>query len=289
MVHVALSSCQEVFMAQYGPPQTVPQLEQTAKELRRDVIRMLCEAQSGHPGGSLSAADIVAALYFRVLHHDPENPTWAERDRFIMSKGHAVPIVYAAMAVTGYFPKEELMTLRKLNSRLQGHPSVKDLPGIEASTGSLGQGLSIGLGMALGLRMDAVDSRVFVMMGDGEIEEGQIWEAAMAAAHFKADNLIAILDRNRYQLDGSTDEIMDISPVVEKWKAFGWRVLDIDGHSMYQVVHGLEAAREKTGRPTIIVAKTVKGKGVPFMENDNEYHGKAPSSEEMERALVYLA
>ena len=276
-------------MAQYGPPQTVSQLEKTAKELRRDVIRMLYEAKSGHPGGSLSAADIVAALYFRVMRRDPQNPSWEKRDRFIMSKGHAVPIVYAAMAGTGYFPKEELLTLRKLNSRLQGHPSAKDLPGIEASTGSLGQGLSIGLGMALGLRMDGSDSRVFVILGDGEIEEGQVWEAAMAAAHFKTENLIAILDRNRYQLDGSTDEIMNVCPVVDKWKAFGWRVLDIDGHSMHQVVHALEAAKEQTGRPTVIVAKTTKGKGVSFMENDNEYHGKAPSKDEMERALAELS
>jgi len=276
-------------MAQFGPPQTISQLEQAAKELRRDVIRMLCQAKSGHPGGSLSAADIVAALYFRIMRHDPQNPSWPDRDRFIMSKGHAVPIVYAAMAGTGYFPKEELMTLRKLNSRLQGHPSAKDLPGLEASTGSLGQGLSIGLGMALGTRMDGRESRVYVMLGDGEIEEGQVWEAAMAAVHFKADNLIAILDRNGYQLDGATDEIMNINPVVEKWRAFGWRVLDIDGHAMHQVVHALEASRERTGRPTIIIAHTIKGKGVSYMENNNEFHGKAPSPEEMERALQELA
>ena len=249
---------------------------------------MLCEAGSGHPGGSLSAADIIAALYFRIMKHDPENPGWPDRDRFIMSKGHAVPIVYAAMARTGYFPVDELMTLRKLNSRLQGHPSVKDLPGLEASTGSLGQGLSIGLGMALASRLDGRDNAVYVMLGDGEIQEGQVWEAAMSAAHYRLDNVVAILDRNGYQLDGSTGEIMNVDPVVDKWKAFGWRVLDIDGHNMQQVVHALEAAREP-GRPTIIVAHTVKGKGVSFMENNNEYHGKAPSPEEMERALKELA
>ena len=276
-------------MAQFGPPQSVPQLEETAKQLRRHVIRMLTEAKSGHPGGSLSAADIVTALYFRIMKHDAENPAWEERDRFIMSKGHAVPIVYAAMAEAGYFPVEELMTLRKIDSRLQGHPSVKDLPGIEASTGSLGQGLSIGLGAALGLRMDKIDSTIFVMMGDGEIEEGQIWEAAMASAHFKADNLVGIVDRNGFQLDGSTDEIMDINPVADKWAAFGWRVIEIDGHDMQQVVNGLEEARERTGKPTVIIASTVKGKGVSFMENDNSYHGKAPTPEQEEIALKELA
>ena len=275
-------------MAQFGPPRTVAELERTAAQLRQDVIRMLCEAESGHPGGSLSAADLTAALYFRIMKHDPGNPDWPDRDRFIMSKGHAVPIVYAAMARTGYFPVDELMTLRKLNSRLQGHPSVKDLPGLEASTGSLGQGLSIGLGMALASRLDGRDNAVYVMLGDGEIQEGQVWEAAMSAAHYRLDNVVAILDRNGYQLDGSTGEIMNVDPVVDKWKAFGWRVLDIDGHNMQQVVHALEAAREP-GRPTIIVAHTVKGKGVSFMENNNEYHGKAPSPEEMERALKELA
>jgi len=276
-------------MAQFGPAQTVPELEQTAKQLRRHVVRMVFEAGSGHPGGSLSAADVVAALYFRVMKHDPASPTWPDRDRFIMSKGHAVPIVYAAMAEAGYFPVSELTTLRKLNSRLQGHPSAKDLPGIEASTGSLGQGLSIGLGMALGLRMDGRSSTVYVMLGDGEIEEGQVWEAAMAAAHYKADNLVAILDRNRFQLDGPTAEIMEVEPVVDKWRAFGWRVLDIDGHAMQQVVHALEVARERTGRPTVIVAHTIKGKGVSYMENNNAFHGKAPTREELERALQELA
>jgi len=276
-------------MAQYGPPQSVSQLEETAKLLRRHVVSMLHEAGSGHPGGSLSAADLVTALYFRVLRHDPATPSWEDRDRFIMSKGHAVPIVYAAMAETGYFPVEELKTLRKLNSRLQGHPSVKDLPGIEASTGSLGQGLSIGLGMALGLRMDGRDSRTFVVMGDGEIQEGQVWEAAMAAAQFKTDNLIGIVDRNHFQLDGSTADIMEVDSVVDKWKAFGWRVIEADGHSMKAVVEALESACEKTGRPTMIVAETVKGKGVSFMENNNDFHGMAPSDEQLEIALKELA
>jgi transketolase len=193
------------------------------------------------------------------------------------------------MAETGYFPVEELKTLRKLNSRLQGHPSVKDLPGIEASTGSLGQGLSIGLGMALGLRMDGRDSRTFVVMGDGEIQEGQVWEAAMAAAQFKTDNLIGIVDRNHFQLDGSTADIMEVDSVVDKWKAFGWRVIEADGHSMKAVVEALESACEKTGRPTMIVAETVKGKGVSFMENNNDFHGMAPSDEQLEIALKELA
>ena len=193
------------------------------------------------------------------------------------------------MAETGYFPVDELATLRKIGSRLQGHPSVKDLPGLEASTGSLGQGLSIAVGMALGLRMDRRQSTVYCAMGDGEIEEGQIWEAAMSAVHFKLDNIVAILDRNRLQLDGTTEEIMNIEPVIDKWKAFGWRVMDIDGHSMQHVVHAIEAARERTGRPTIVVAHTVKGKGVSFMENNNDWHGRAPSAPELERALQELA
>ncbi len=275
-------------MAQFGPPQTVAELEQTAKDLRRLVIKMLCEAKSGHPGGSLSSADIVTALYFRIMKHDSQNPDWAERDRFIMSKGHAVPIVYAAMSRTGYFPEDELMTLRKIDSRLQGHPSVKDLPGLEASTGSLGQGLSIGLGMALANRMDGLDGTVYVVLGDGEIQEGQVWEAAMTSAHYKADNLVAILDRNGFQLDGTTDEIMNVDPLVEKWEAFGWRVLSIDGHDMKQVVDALETAADP-GRPTAIVAETVKGKGVSFMENDNDYHGKAPTPEQVELAMKELA
>jgi transketolase len=269
-------------------PISAAELRGIANRLRCDVIKMLGAAGSGHPGGSLSAADIVTALFFRVLRQNQANPTWPDRDRFILSKGHAVPILYAALAERGFIPKEWLARLRRINSPLQGHPSVKDLPAVEASTGSLGQGLSIGLGMALAARLDSRDYRVYVLIGDGESEEGQVWEAAMAAAHYKADNLTAILDQNRFQLDGSTAEIMDPAPQADKWRAFGWHVIEIDGHDMDQVVHALETASAMQGKPAIIIANTVKGKGVSFMENNNEYHGKAPTAEQVELALAEL-
>lgn len=251
---------------------------------------MIAEANSGHPGGSLSAADIVTALYFGgILRHDPGNPAWPDRDRFILSKGHGVPILYAALAERGYLPVEELLTLRQVNSRLQGHPVQGITPGIEASTGSLGQGLSIGIGHAIAGRLDGKAFRTYVLLGDGECQEGQVWEAAMAAANYELDTLTAIVDFNRYQLDGAVEDIQSLQPFGDKWAAFGWNVIEIDGHDMPAVVDALHAAAAHRGQPTCIIATTVKGKGVSFMEHNNEFHGKAPSSEQLEVALAQLA
>jgi len=259
-----------------------------ANEIRKDIIRMLVESASGHPGGSLSATDILTALYFKVLRHDPKNSKWADRDRVVLSKGHGAPALYAALAHSGYFPKELLMTLRKLDSPLQGHPDRRRLPGIEASTGSLGQGLSIGIGMALARRLDKKDYWTYVILSDGETNEGQIWEAASFAAHNKVDHLISILDYNKYQLDGSCKEILNMEPMIDKWKAFGWQVLEIDGHKMPEILQALEKAKKIQGQPVIIVAHTIKGKGVSFMENNNHFHGVSPTKEEGERALREL-
>jgi len=269
---------------------SLKQLERTARKLRRHIVKMLAIAGSGHPGGSLSAIDILTALFFgNVMRYNPQNPRWEDRDRFILSKGHAVPALYAVLAEAGFVPEEWLWQLRKIDTPMQGHPSVKDLPAVEASTGSLGQGLSIGLGMALAARIDGKPYRVYVMIGDGESEEGQVWEAAMAASHFHAGNLTAILDYNHYQLDGAIGEIMSIEPVVSKWEAFGWAVREIDGHDMKQILDALHWARETREQPSIIVAHTVKGKGVSFMEGNNEFHGKAPTQSELEQALAELA
>ena len=266
----------------------VKQLVQHAKEMRREIIKMLTESGSGHTGGSLSAADIVTALYFYKLRHRPRDPGWRERDRFILSKGHAAPVLYAALALTGYFDIELLKTLRRIDSPLQGHPSSKTLEGVEVSTGSLGQGLSLANGLALGLRMDCLDSRVYCLLGDGELQEGQVWEAAMTAAHYGVDNLCAIVDNNGLQIDGLCCDVMNIEPITDKWKAFGWNVMDIDGHNMGQIVHGLDEAEKVKGRPTVIVARTVKGKGVSFFEGKAEYHGITPTREEQEKALKEL-
>jgi transketolase len=251
---------------------------------------MTTEAGSGHPSSSFSCTEIVTALYMGgIMRHDPKNPHWPERDRFIISKGHAVPAQYAAMAQTGYFPAEELLTLRKLGSRLEGHPNVRRLPGIEASTGSLGQGLSIGLGMALAARLDKADWRTWVVLGDGEIDEGQVWEAAMAAAKYHADNLIAIVDANTAQQTGYTKDILPTEPKVDKWRAFGWEVQEVDGHDFEALLPALKkAGAGGSGKPQAIVARTLKGKGVSFVEKDYHYHGKALSREEMKRALEEL-
>ena len=267
----------------------VAALKARACEMRKDIIRMLCRAGSGHPGGSLSAADIVAALYFKVMRIDPDNPKKPDRDRFVLSKGHAAPVLYSALAQRGYFPREELDTLRKLGSRLQGHPDMKRLPGVEMSTGSLGQGLSAANGMALAGKLDRLDYRVYVLLGDGENQEGQVWEAAMAAAHYKLDNLTAFVDHNRLQIDGPIEEVMSPEPVADKWKAFGWDVQVIDGHDMLQILQALEKASTVRGKPQMIVAETVKCKGVSFMENGVGWHGVAPKQEEMEKALAELA
>lgn len=263
-------------------------LIQQAKEVRIEILKMLTEAGSGHTGGSLSAADIVTALYFHKMRHRPDDPGWKERDRFILSKGHAAPLLYTVLALSGYFNKALLKTLRKIDSPLQGHPSSKMLKGVEVSTGSLGQGLSIANGVSLGLRMDGLDSRVYCLLGDGELQEGQVWEAAMTAAHYRLDNLCAIVDNNGLQIDGFCCDVMKVEPIDEKWKGFGWNVIDIDGHNMEQIINALSEAERLKGSPTVIVARTVKGKGVSFFEGRAEYHGLAPTSEELERALKEL-
>ena len=270
-------------------PPPIEQLESTARTLRVLALRAIAAANSGHPGGSLSAAEIVTALYFGgVLQHDPHNPGWPDRDRFILSKGHGVPILYAALAERGYFARDEIMTLRQVNSRMQGHPVQGMTPGIEASTGSLGQGLSIGIGHAIAGRLDGKHFRTYVLLGDGECQEGQVWEAAMCAGNYELDTLCAIVDFNRYQLDGAVEDIQSLEPMRDKFAAFKWHVLEIDGHDVQAVIDALHAAREERGRPTCIIAHTVKGKGVSFMEHNNEFHGKAPTSEQLEVALTQL-
>ena len=269
-------------------PMSVKELEKMAVIIRCDIIDMICTAAAGHPGGSLSAADVVTALYFRIMRLDPQNPDWPDRDRFILSKGHACPVWYAALAERGYFDKSHLKTLRQMGSILQGHPDLRKTPGIDMTAGSLGHGLSAGLGMALSGKLQQKDYHVFVIIGDGESQEGSIWEASMAAPNFKLDNLTAILDYNHLQNDYSVDDIMPIHPAVDKWQAFGWHVLDIDGHNMGQVVAALEEAKSHKGKPTMIVANTVKGKGVSYMENVCEWHGRAPCQEEADRAIEEL-
>lgn len=265
------------------------QLENMAKQIRRDIITMLVESASGHPGGSLSAVEIVTALYFKEMRIDPANPRWPLRDRFVLSKGHAAPVLFSALAERGYFPKEELMTFRKINSHLQGHPDMNKAPGVEMSTGSLGQGLSAAVGMALAGKLDKQDYRVFVLLGDGESQEGQVWEAAMAAAHYKLDNITAFLDWNGLQIDGPCAEIMSTDPLDEKFRAFGWHVEKIDGHDFAEISEAIAHAKKVTGKPTMIIAKTIKGKGVSFMENQVGWHGNAPSREQGEQALAELA
>jgi len=259
-----------------------------AVKVRKHVLTMLHEARSGHTGGSLSAVDAIVALYFHHMRHNPSNPRDPNRDRFILSKGHAVPALYAALAECGYFDIKELLTLRKINSRLQGHPANTKTPGIEVSTGSLGQGLSFGIGVALAGKLDRKDYNVYVMVGDGETDEGQIWEAAAAASHYKLDNLTALLDRNRLQIDGFTENVMSLEVVSERWRAFGWNVIEIDGHNMREILDALHKADAHKKQPTMIILHTVKGKGVSFMENRAEYHGVAPTDEEYEKAMKEL-
>jgi transketolase len=264
---------------------TIEELKRMAGIIRCDIIEMICTAGAGHPGGSLSATDVVTALYFRLMRIDPKNPGWPDRDRFILSKGHACPVWYAALAERGYFDKKHLATLRRMGSILQGHPDMHKCPGIDMTVGSLGHGFSAGLGMALAGKLRKKDYHVWVVIGDGESQEGSIWEAAMAAPKWKLDNLTVILDRNHLQNDYCVDDEMPIEPVVDKWRAFNWHVEKIDGHSMEQVVSALEAAKARTGVPTAIIAETVKGKGVSFMENVADWHGKAPCQEEAGKAL----
>ena len=264
-------------------------LKEKAKEIRKSIVSMITEAKSGHPGGSLSATDILTALYFSEMNIDPANPKMEGRDRFVLSKGHAAPAIYATLAERGYFSKDELLTLRKFGSRLQGHPDMKKLPGIEISTGSLGQGLSVANGMALNAKIFNENYRTYIVLGDGEVQEGQIWEAAMTAAHYKLDNLCAFLDSNNLQIDGNVTEIMGVEPLDKKWEAFGWNVIKIDGHDFEQILSALDKARECKDKPTMVIAKTIKGKGVSFMENVCGFHGVAPTLEELERALAELA
>lgn len=261
---------------------------QKSLTLRQDIIRMLGEAGSGHTGGSLSSADIIACLYFWEMNIDPLQPRAADRDRFVLSKGHAAPLLYAALAERGYFPKSELLQLRKLGSPLQGHPDMRKVAGVDASTGSLGQGVSWAVGMALAAKMDGLDYRVYTLLGDGEIEEGLVWEAFMAAHHYKLDNLVAFLDHNGLQIDGPTCEVMSPEPVADKFRAFGWETLLVDGHDHRQIMEALNKARTIAGRPTIIIAETVKGKGCSFMENRVEWHGTAPNQEQTSKALAEL-
>ncbi|MEW6620861.1 MAG: transketolase [bacterium] len=268
--------------------QEIQELEVKAKEIRRWIIKMLAEAGSGHPGGALSCTDIITALYFKIMNHKPDNPKWEDRDRFVLSKGHSCPALYSALALSGYFPTSELMRLRKLDSFLQGHTDMTATPGVEMSAGSLGQGLSVAGGMALAAKLDKKKFRVYVVLGDGESQEGQIWEAAMACAHYKLDNLCAFLDYNKLQIDGPVNEVMVIEPIVDKFKAFGWNTIEIDGHDMHQIIYATNEANITYGKPTMVIAHTIKGKGVSFMEGKVGYHGVAPTKEEEQKALLEL-
>ena len=268
--------------------EVLKQLKCMSMSIRRDIITMLGEAKSGHPGGSLSAAEILTYLYFKEMNIDPKNPQKRDRDRFVLSKGHGAPVLYAALANRGYFDKSELMKLRKIDSMLQGHPDMKGTPGVDMSTGSLGQGLSAANGMAIAGKLDNLDYRVFVLLGDGELQEGQVWEAAMTAAHYKLDHVTAFLDHNHLQIDGFNDEVMTVDPVDKKWEAFGWNVIKIDGHNLDSIEKAVEAAKNTKGKPTIIIAETVKGKGISFMENQANWHGTAPNPEQCKQAMCEL-
>ncbi len=265
----------------------IKDIKQKALEIRKWVIESVYRAGSGHPGGSLSSADIIACLYFHEMRHNPKDPHWEDRDRFVLSKGHTAPALYAALALAGYFDVEELKNLRKIGHFLQGHPCMRKVPGVDMSTGSLGQGLSAAVGMALAGKLDGKDYRVFALLGDGEVQEGQVWEGANTASHYKLDNLIAILDRNKLQIDGPTEEIMSIEPLAWRWQAFGWDVMEIDGHDVEEI---LATFHEITfnEKPTIIIANTIKGKGVSFMEGTLSFHGKPPSDEQYKLAMNEL-
>lgn len=264
------------------------ELAAKACEIRKHVIRMVGAASSGHPGGSLSAADIVTVLYFNKMRIRPDDPTWSGRDRFVLSKGHAAPVLYAALAEAGYFPVDDLITLRGIDSYLQGHPDMNQTPGVDMSTGSLGQGLSAACGMAIAAKMDGADWRVYAVLGDGEIEEGQVWEAAMTAVHRKLDNLTIFVDWNGLQIDGPIREVKSVDHIGERFAAFGWHVIEIDGHDIPAIKAAIDEAQRTSGRPTAIVARTVKGKGVSFMENEAGWHGTAPKPEQVEAALAEL-
>lgn len=263
-------------------------LQEMAAQVRQDIIREVYAATSGHPGGSLSATEIMVTLYFNEMNIDSKDPKNPDRDKFVLSKGHATPVLYACLSEAGFFPKEELLTFRKINSRLQGHPSMLKAPGVEMSTGSLGQGISAAVGMALANKLDKRTSRIYALLGDGELQEGMLWEASMAAAHFKLDNLCAVVDHNGLQIDGKNDDVMTVMPIAEKFKAFGWNVMEIDGHDIDAILDAFAKAKAHKGQPTVIVAETHKGKGVSFMEDQAGWHGKAPSEEQAKRAMEEL-
>lgn len=261
------------------------ELQQKAQRLRANMLKMLSEAGSGHPGGALSAIEILTVLYNKILKHEPRNPLWEARDRFILSKGHICPALYVVLADCGYFDEKELMTLRKYGSILQGHPYMHATPGLDASTGSLGQGLSLAVGISLAAKMDGKSVRAYCLMGDGEMQEGQIWEAAMAAGHYKLDNLCGIVDKNRLQIDGFVKDVMNVDPLIDKWVAFNWNVIEADGHDVESLEIAYEEAKNFKGKPTVIIAHTTKGKGVSFMENVAGWHGVVPDKEQLEKAL----
>lgn len=259
-----------------------------SKNVRKNIIEMLCESKSGHPGGSLSCADVLTYLYYEKMNIDVNNPKWEQRDRFVLSKGHAAPALYSVLAEKGFFPKEELKTLRKTGGLLQGHPDSKHVPGVDVSTGSLGQGISNAVGMALGLKAQNNNARVYAVLGDGELQEGLVWEASMAAAHYKLDNLVAVVDFNGLQIDGKNEDVMGINPLDEKFEGFGFNVIECDGHDYEELDKAFKNAEETKGKPTVIIAKTVKGKGVSFMENQAGWHGQAPNKEQTEQAIMEI-
>ncbi|WP_032122578.1 transketolase [Clostridium amazonitimonense] len=264
---------------------SIDEMKSIAKVIRKDIVTMLTESNSGHPGGSLSAVEILTTLYFNEMNIDPSNPRMLDRDRFVLSKGHAAPVLYSTLARRGYFNVEELMGLRKLGSMLQGHPNMNDVPGVDMSTGSLGQGISAAVGMAIAGKIDKKDYRVFALLGDGELEEGQVWEASMAAGFYKLDNLTAFVDFNGLQIDGKCEEVMNPAPIGDKFRAFNWNVIEIDGHDFEAILNAIEKAKNTKGMPTMIVCNTIKGKGVSFMENEVGWHGSAPNKEQCEAAL----
>jgi len=284
----SITSAKVVKAEVFSSSASVAEMEAIAKRLRRHIITMIGKAGSGHPGGSLSAVEILTALYFKVLRHKPSDPQWLDRDRFILSKGHAAPLLYATLAECGYFPIDELLTLRQMDSRLQGHTDRTVTPGVEMSAGALGQGLSFAIGVALAGRLNSKDYRTYVLLGDGECDEGQVWEGAMSAAHFKVDNLVAIVDNNGQQIDGWNRDVMNLEPFNKKWQAFGWHVIEVDGHSIPRLIQTFDQAKKIKRQPTVVIAHTVKGKGVSFMENNPDFHGKAPNAEEVKLALKEL-
>ena len=270
-------------------PALLRKLQRAALRIRRDIVEMVYRANSGHVGGSLGAADILVALYHHLMRHDPTRPDWIHRDRFVLSKGHCTPVLYATLADCGYFPREDLWSFRRPGSHLQGHPYAPKTPGVDVSTGTLGLGISTAMGLALAAKLRGLTHRVFVLCGDGEIQEGQAWEAAMFANKYKLDNVIAFVDRNFLQTDGNSEQIMPLEPLAPKWEAFGWRTLAIDGHDFAQVIAAVESAESHPGRPTMIIARTVKGRGVPFMEGQAMWHGTPPDESQFHRAMAALA